>query len=231
MTDSDYRLHIQSGPAAGRVYDLTGGSITIGRYPLAEIVIDDPEISYRHAVLTRVGQTYKIADLASDGGTYVNGRRVGVEPVTLSPGDIILFGSRLSAAFLAIVDEGLIIEPEPQTDPTPSPEPTNTTFPVESMMEQPPVDPPQFESEYEPPPWEDNDVERRSPEAVQTEEVLQTAHPEPLPSPPPPHKNNGRIILITAGCLILLLACCCSATAFMYFIGGDWLLNQLGYLP
>jgi hypothetical protein len=56
-------------------------------------------------------------------------------------------------------------------------------------------------------------------------------HPGPMPPLPPLQKtNNRRFLLITVGC-VLLLGCCCSATLFMYFIGGDWLLYRMGLLP
>lgn len=219
MTENVFRLRLQSGPEAGREYSLSAGSLTIGRYPLADIVIDSPDVAYRHALLTRGESTYRLADLGSDAGTYVNGRRVGAEPVALAPGDVILLGPNLSMTFLAIVGEE-------------SAAPT--------QMEAPAAAEP-FAGEYEPPTEPASpQIEARSPAAPDAIEMpparppqrATPIHPEPLPDLPPPNrKNNGRIIAIAAGCLLVALACCCSASLFMYFIGGDWLLNQLGMLP
>jgi hypothetical protein len=215
MSDNPFRLRIQSGSETGRTIVLAGDSLVIGRYPLADIVINEPGVAYRHAVLTRSGGVYRLADLDSDGGTYVNGRRIVAEPVALTPGDIILLGSQLSLAFLE----------EPQlTAEAAEPElPTEEEVaPAASVVEAEVV-----ESEYEPPP----------PTAATVNEAVvgptpqpaePTHHAGPLPAMPPPQKvRTGRLLWIAAGCLVLLLACCCSATLFMYFIGGDWLLNLL----
>jgi hypothetical protein len=92
-------------------------------------------------------------------------------------------------------------------------------------------------NEYDPPLWETaTEAVDPAPSPVETPapttEKIGAGHAGPLPAMPPAQKKkNGRIMLITAGCLVALLACCCSSTLFMYFIGGDWLLNQLGYLP
>ncbi len=216
MTEDVFRLRLQSGPEVGHEYRLSADSMTIGRYPLADIVLDSPDVAYRHAILTRSESTYRLADLGSDAGTYVNGRRIGAEPVALAPGDVILFGPNLSMIFLAVADE------EPA-----APEALVTAEPVADEYE-PPIEPaaPQTEAHGPTPP-----------EAVEASPALPPEraaplHPDPLPALPPPHKKkNGRIIAIAAGCLLVALACCCSASLFMYFIGGDWLLNQLGMLP
>lgn len=215
MSDNTYRLQMQNGPEPGRSYELRGDSLTIGRYPLADIVIDDPDVSYRHALLTRHGSTYRIADLGSDAGTYVNGRRVGPEPVALGPGDVVLLGARLSAAFLpvgpVIIDqpsapdeyEAPPVEPPVEAEPSELPGAAVYTQPIDTPAPAPPI-------------------------AVARPPI----HPEPLPEmPPPPPKKNNRLAWITAGCLLILLACCCATSLFMYFIGGDWLLNLLRSLP
>lgn len=210
MSDNTYRLQMQNGPEPGRTYDLTADSLTIGRYPLADIVIDDPDVGYRHALLTQQGTTYRIADLGSDAGTYVNGRRVGAEPVALAAGDVILLGARLSAAFLSaapvIIDQP-VAPAEDEASPVEPPVEEEVVLPGAAAYEQP-VDAPAL--------------------APLPAEVRPPIHPEPLPTmPPPPPKRNNRLAWMTAGCLLILLACCCATSLFMYFIGGDWLLNLL----
>ncbi len=240
MNENAFRLQMQSGPDSGRVYDLTMDSLMLGRYPLADIVIDDPAVSYRHAVLTRHAATYRIADLGSESGTYVNGQRIGAEPVALSPGDIILLSSRLSAAFLS----GSAAAAEPVNEEN---VPFSTDDPSLVLSES--SGGPAHDPEADPFSTSDNDspfmqaedlrtemieanVDSEPPAPVPAEARVISGHDGPLPAMPPPQKNrNGRIMLITAGCLIALLACCCSSTLFLYFIGGDWLLSQLGYLP
>ena len=231
MSDTPHQLLIQSGTQAGRAFALESDSITIGRYPLADIVINDPDMAYRHALLTRGEVSYRIADLGSDSGTYVNGRRIGSNPIALAHGDLILFGSSLSAAYLEhaiepVPDEESASPPILEAVPD-APDDSLVVTAVNTDLEE---SNDLLRSEYEPPV-----IERREATAGQftadDQATEEPHHPGPLPAMPPPQKNkNGRIIMITAGCLALL-ACCCSSTLFMYFIGGDWLLRQLGYLP
>lgn len=236
MPESTYLLKVQSGPQSGRIHPLTKASVLIGRYPLADIHIDDPGIAYRHAVLTQVEATYTIADLASEAGTYVNGQRIGAEPVALAPGDMILLGPQISAAFLTSAGEPVTPLHEVADSQAPSVErpgdissaptlevPTAESKSMESVT---------AESQYEPPVGEaENPVEPVAAPFIYQSAPPQPIHAEPLPPLPPPQKNNnGRIVLIAAGCLILLLACC-SVTLFMYFVGGDWLLYRMGFLP
>jgi hypothetical protein len=217
MTEETYYLVVQTGPGTGQTYQLGMTSLTIGRYPLADIVIDAPEVAYRHAMITFSGDVYRIADLASDAGTYVNGRRIGAELVELSPGDIILLGSHATLTFLQaraapeqVVEESFIIEDAAEMTPAAGPaEP----LPDSAEADELPA------------------LEETGPPPVIAEPSRAPLHPQPMPPLPPLQKtNNRRILLIAAGCL-LLLGCCCSATLFMYFIGGDWLLFQMGLVP
>lgn len=237
MNDTSHRLLIQSGPNAGQEYQLVAPSITIGRYPLADIVINDPDIAYRHALLTRDDTSYRIADLGSDSGTYVNGERVGAEPIALAHGDIILLGSRLSATYLEHAIETAIDEyPAAVTSLVSK---TEVSDGGEGVVELNGLDHSGATNgdEYEPPVVEERVVSSESSPVTAEHPVLTEPahiehHPGPMPAMPAPQKNKpGRIILIATGCMIALLACCCSTTLFMYFIGGDWLLRQLGYLP
>lgn len=46
--------------------------------------------------------------------------------------------------------------------------------------------------------------------------------------PPAPKKKGPNIILIVVVVLILLCCLCLLFAVFMYYIGGDWLTDQLG---
>jgi serine protease Do len=80
-------------------FDLDGlQEITIGRDPTSRIVFDlqrDDEVSRRHAVI-RIKQDkelyFRLADLNSSNGTFLNGERIGGE-VELLPEDIVELGS------------------------------------------------------------------------------------------------------------------------------------------
>jgi pSer/pThr/pTyr-binding forkhead associated (FHA) protein len=71
-------------------YEFAERSITIGRAPDNMIVIDDPSVSNRHALMERSGETYRLKDLDSTNGTKVNG--VPVTETLLRLEDRIRFG-------------------------------------------------------------------------------------------------------------------------------------------
>jgi pSer/pThr/pTyr-binding forkhead associated (FHA) protein len=78
--------------AQGKVaYESAERSITIGRAPDNMIVIDDPSVSKRHALLELSGETYRLKDLDSTNGTKVNG--VPITETALRFEDRIRFGA------------------------------------------------------------------------------------------------------------------------------------------
>lgn len=84
------RLVGLDGPAAGQRFDLSNGSMTVGRDAANTIVIADPSISRRHATLQEEVAGYVIKDEGSANGVYVNGQRVSEQP--LQPGDTVQIG-------------------------------------------------------------------------------------------------------------------------------------------
>lgn len=66
-------------------------STFIGRLAGQDIVLNDPAVSRRHAVIVRGAHSYTIVDQNSTHGTYVN--EIRVEQATLNAGDILQFGS------------------------------------------------------------------------------------------------------------------------------------------
>jgi pSer/pThr/pTyr-binding forkhead associated (FHA) protein len=63
------------GLRAGSAFELDS-SATIGRSPAAEIQIDDPFASGRHARIYERGGLFYIEDMGSTNGTYLNGEVV-----------------------------------------------------------------------------------------------------------------------------------------------------------
>jgi pSer/pThr/pTyr-binding forkhead associated (FHA) protein len=73
------------------VHKLVANVITIGRVPLNHIVIDNPTVSAQHALLAKVGDSYRLKDLQSTNGTQVND--VFITDAQLKDGDKIRFGA------------------------------------------------------------------------------------------------------------------------------------------
>jgi len=65
---------------------------TIGRSKKCDIVIADPFLSSEHLKVTSENGTYYIEDLNSTNGTFLNGHRIGGQPVELKNGDKISIG-------------------------------------------------------------------------------------------------------------------------------------------
>ena len=62
----------------------------IGRGLVADVRLEDSQVSRRHAILALRGDGARVLDDRSSNGTYVNGRRVTV--AYLSDGDVLRFG-------------------------------------------------------------------------------------------------------------------------------------------
>lgn len=71
-------------------HELTEEKITIGRLADNAIQIEDGSVSSHHAELVQEGSGYKLVDLNSTNGTFVNGHQV-TEHV-LHDGDLVRFG-------------------------------------------------------------------------------------------------------------------------------------------
>jgi len=69
-----------------------GRRITIGRHSSNTIVLRHPRVSRYHAVIEQYGSRFRLRDLKSDNGTFVNGKRVEKE-VWIKEGDVISIAS------------------------------------------------------------------------------------------------------------------------------------------
>jgi predicted component of type VI protein secretion system len=78
-----------TGPLAGRRLEV-GSGLVLGREQ-ADVVIDDPGVSRRHAAIRPVEEGLEIEDLDSLNGTWVNGRRIA-GATRLAPGDRVTLG-------------------------------------------------------------------------------------------------------------------------------------------
>ena len=76
---------------SGAVFALRFGTTAIGREGSADINIDEPSVSARHAEITYRADGAAIANLFSTNGTRVNGE--AVDSVMLADGDLISVGN------------------------------------------------------------------------------------------------------------------------------------------
>jgi uncharacterized protein YraI len=123
------QLVVHAGPLAGKGFPITKNTLTFGRGPDNDIVLDDTQVSRNHARLTLKDTEIILEDLGSTNGTLVNGRPVAAEHV-LQPADIISIGSSVFGVkgFAAPHTIGITqISMEPRTYPPPVAAPTLNT--------------------------------------------------------------------------------------------------------
>ena len=68
-------LIVINGPQAGTRFALGTAEVVVGRAPNSQIVLAEPDISWRHCQVRRQGERFTACDLRSSLGTYVNGIR------------------------------------------------------------------------------------------------------------------------------------------------------------
>jgi signal transduction histidine kinase len=85
-------LFVIEGADQGKRFDLTPSPMALGRDATNPIRLHDNEVSRRHAELRPIdGQTFRVVDLGSANGTYVNGRPVD-QSSALRSGDQVRLG-------------------------------------------------------------------------------------------------------------------------------------------
>jgi hypothetical protein len=76
------------------------GVNTIGREPEADVIINHPTVSRRHAQIACIRQQFVLHDSGSKNGTFVNGSRLEPDKVLmLNPNDRIRFGKGMLYIF------------------------------------------------------------------------------------------------------------------------------------
>jgi pSer/pThr/pTyr-binding forkhead associated (FHA) protein len=87
-------LYVERGPGAGQLVPVPQGMLLIGRSSQAELRLQHPSVSRRHAQLNRRGERFYVRDLGSQNGTFLNKTRVGSE-IELFPGDTLTLGNAI----------------------------------------------------------------------------------------------------------------------------------------
>lgn len=187
-----FRLVLKSGPNSGQVFTLETSEIIIGRDVNANFVINDPEVSRRHARLSLQGVNYVIEDLGSTNGTMVSGQRLA-GPYILRPGEMITFGEHTNVLF-----EKFVLDPDATVAslrPMESPAPAAVSYnqPVASV-----IDP--------------YGMEPAADVAPVASEYAGRVPSQPRPAARPKKKKTSRLVVILI-ILVGVLACGCIAFA------------------
>ena len=232
-----YRVVMRTGPNVGMAYMLDKPEMTIGRDLTNEIVINDPEVSRRHARVILQGQNYILEDLGSTNGTAVNGQRLA-GPYLLQPGEVIIFGEQVSMVFELL---------RPEFDATiGAPAPRPLPQPVEQTPQQPAY-PPQGGYSHVDYPRQQPVYPAQPPAYVPIQTQVPGGYQQPPPAPysqpyPPVYQQHPivdeddedddpkkkipvwLIVLIVA---FVLLLCVCGIIA--YFMSEDMWCTLFGW--
>jgi pSer/pThr/pTyr-binding forkhead associated (FHA) protein len=98
LPDGAATLVVTRGPGSGSRFLLDADVVQVGRHPESDIFLDDVTVSRRHAELARVDGGWRVRDVGSLNGTYVNRQRIEDE-VVLANGDEVQIG-RFKLVFL-----------------------------------------------------------------------------------------------------------------------------------
>jgi len=98
MNDVPASLVVVQGPEPDKEYLLRQATTIIGRAATNDIAIADPEVSRQHVQITLQGNEFRIEDLGSTNGTFVNNQRIR-EVTLLYNGDIIELGASVRLSF------------------------------------------------------------------------------------------------------------------------------------
>lgn len=215
MADTHYQLVVQKGPKVGQVYPLSSISITIGRDPMADIVISDPEVSRQHVRLTRTESGYQLQDLGSTNGTFIDGQRLTHDLVNLMPGQLIAMGSGVVLLYRVEGDEGDVAALATMAHASPG-RPGEPPLPQAVDFEAG-----DFERYEEPLQRYEPDVRYRGTEPPPAR------RPESVYIPADANREQRRRNTIIATVILLILCCCCAFPLSGWYIWGDPLLELL----
>ncbi|MEM7118410.1 MAG: FHA domain-containing protein [Chloroflexota bacterium] len=237
---------MQKGPTPGQTFPINAILITLGRDPLADIVVSDPEVSRQHARLMETESGYELQDLGSTNGTFIDGSRLGGEAQLLQNGQTVEMGSGVVFLFQEVpmgdgeptfIDQMDEMLPDELLPPPLPEQPDPTSIDQQSYQTPTPFPPPAEQPSYQTP----TPFPEEPKEAVDWTDISPAAPSEPPPTIVPPiaetapynnsSPSNRTTIWKIIGLLLILFVSCCAFTLFMWFIGGDWLLTQFGLLP
>lgn len=83
---------LSRGGQVGAVFLLTNPIVTVGREPTNDIVIAEDAVSRYHLQIKREKTGYRVEDVGSTNGTFLNGSRLEA-PAALAPDDVLRVGA------------------------------------------------------------------------------------------------------------------------------------------
>ena len=84
-------LVVKRGPNVGAKFELNQPVMNAGRHPASDIFLDDITVSRRHAEFHAENGEFRVVDLGSLNGTYLN--RAAVDSAVLADGDLVQVGN------------------------------------------------------------------------------------------------------------------------------------------
>ncbi len=214
MAPQSYQLVMRTGPTPGKVFPLEKNEIYIGRDPSNDFVINDVEVSRRHARLSLQPSGFVLEDLGSTNGIFVNGQRI-TRPVMLRGGESIMLGENVNLTFERVGYEAAatVVAPPPVVEAPPPPAPQAAYAP-----------PPPAQPAYTPPP---------SPQPAYAPPPPAYAQRVPSgpaePYAPPARKKSRTWLWAGCGCLLILLVVAAIGYGIWY-IDTNALWCQLPYI-
>jgi hypothetical protein len=186
MTSPTFRLIMRQGPTPGQVFELGKPEHVIGRDITNDIVINDSEVSRKHARLVLEAGRYIIEDFGSTNGTFVDGQRL-MGPYVLNGGETIMFGENVSLSYEAThpdLEATMVGSPGQEIVPPPA------TIRQDLVAPEPVFTPPSVEAEQPVP------------------EYSGQVPPGPEEILPPVEEPKKKKTWIIAACGCLLVAAC-----------------------
>ena len=204
-----FRLVMRSGPAVGKIFPLEKTELFLGRDLNNDVVINDPEVSRRHARFFMQGNSFYLEDLGSTNGTFINGQRLA-SPYPLRVGEAITFGERINVVFEMDAPDQDSTMVASAVQPARAPE---NPFAV-----PPPPPPTAFQQQpqaqvFSPPP---QPIQQQPLRPIQPPPPPQQAYVGQVPRQAPPVKSGGNTKTIIIILIILLVVICLCVMVGLY---------------
>lgn len=205
---ASFRLILLTGTGAGTEFPLEKTELFIGRDLSNDIVINDSEVSRRHARLVMSGLTFSLEDLGSTNGTFVRGQRLS-SAVVLTPGELITMGEKVNLKFeqVQVDPNATVAASRPVAYQRPA-APVVPPAPVYTPLAAPVYTPPPAAPVYTPPPAAPVYIPPPQPAAPVYAPVQPPAASYGVAQPPAPaKKKKGWLIALIIILGVILLFC------------------------